>query len=415
MKQKIVYLDNGATSWPKPPSVGQAMVDFLENKGGNPGRGGHFLAREAVAVIEEARCALAKMINAPDSKRVVLTHSCTDSLNLGIHGVIRAFNRQFANENGECPRPHIITTSIEHNAVLRTLHCYKTNRQIDLDIVPCDDEGLVHVEKVVACARPDTLLFAISHSSNVLGTIQPAKEIVKQLRQVSPEVLVLLDAAQTIGHIPIDVQDLDIDLLSIAGHKALRGPTGTGAIYIGQRAFPDVGDKARIFCERRGGTGAVAPGLEMPNVLPDALEAGTPNAVGFAGLLAAVNSFSGDQQHQAHEHEMELTQRLIDGLLATDRVTVYGRRDTIDRTPVVLFNIEGLHPRKVAAHLDANHGIATRGGVHCAPMLHETIGTSPDGGVRVSPGVYTTDEEIDLFLSAIRELVASGATISNGV
>ncbi len=404
MKRRIIYLDNGATSWPKPACVGEAMVDFLTHKAGNPGRGGHFLAREAVSVVESARKALAELIHSPDSKRVVLTHGCTDSVNMAIHGVIRAFSREFANSNGECPRPHIVTTAIEHNAVLRTLHCYATNKQIDLDIVPCDKEGLVHVENVVSVTRADTLMFAISHSSNVLGTIQPVKDIVCAIRKISPEVLVLLDAAQTIGHIAIDVQDLDIDLLSIAGHKALKGPTGTGALYVGVRAFPDVGDHARIFCERRGGTGAVAPGLEMPNVLPDALEAGTPNAVGFAGLLAAMTEYDGEISKAAHEHEMSLTQHLLDGLSRIEGITVYGRKDTKNRTPVVLFNLSGIHPRAVSSSLDEEYGIATRGGVHCAPMMHQTIGTGSDGAVRVSPGVFTTKDEIEAFLVAIAEL-----------
>jgi cysteine desulfurase / selenocysteine lyase len=411
MQQPLIYLDNGATSWPKPASVGAAMVDFLNHKGGNPGRGGHYLAREAVAVVEATRRKLAELINACEEKRVVLTHGCTDSVNMAIHGVVRAFHRDHGGLDKPCPRPHIITTTIEHNAVLRTLHCYGSNGQVDLDVVPCDSDGLVSPAAVAARVRPDTLLFAISHSSNVLGTIQPVKEIVARLREVAPDVLVLVDAAQTIGHIAIDVQELDIDLLSIAGHKALKGPTGTGALYIGPRAFPEVAENARIYCERRGGTGAVAPGLEMPNVLPDALEAGTPNAVGFAGLLAAIQEFSDlDHAHQAHEHEMRLTQQIIEGLQQIPGVTLYGRLSTENRTPVVLFNLEGWHPREVSAKLDADFGICTRGGVHCAPLLHQTIGTAPNGGVRVSPSSANTPAEIDTFLAAIHYLSAQSRT-----
>lgn len=405
MNQSIIYLDNGATSWPKPACVGAAMVEFLNHRAGNPGRGGHYLAREAVAVVEQARHALAALIAAPCDRRVVLTHGCTDAVNMAIHGVIRAFHRRHpAPVGGECPRPHIVTTAIEHNAVLRTLHCYATSRQIELDIVPCDAEGEVAPAEVAARMRPDTLLLAISHSSNVLGTIQPVRAIVKQARAIQPEVLVLLDSAQTIGHIPVSVSDLDVDLVSIAGHKALRGPTGTGALYVGPRAFPDSGDQPRIFCERRGGTGAVAPGLEMPNVLPDAMEAGTPNGVGFAGLLAAMQEYSGERGVAAHHRELELTGRIIDGLERIEDVQIYGRRSLENRTPVVLFNVGEHHPRQVAAWLDAEHGIAVRGGVHCAPMLHQTIGTGARGGVRVSPGDQTTDHEIDRFLAAVREV-----------
>jgi selenocysteine lyase/cysteine desulfurase len=325
---------------------------------------------------------------------------------MAIHGVIRAFHRKHSSSSDPCPRPHIITTVIEHNAVLRTLHCYASSKQIQLDVIRCDAFGQVQIQDIVACMRPDTLMLALSHSSNVLGTIQPVREIVQAVRKCCPEVLILLDAAQTIGHIPIDVQDLDVDLLSIAGHKALKGPTGTGALYISSRAFPETEEEARIFCERRGGTGAVAPGLEMPNVLPDALEAGTPNAVGFAGLLAAIEEFEGEVCERAHAHEMRLTQQIIDGLNAQDHVTVYGLPDTRGRTPVVLFNISDLHPRKVASILDERFGIATRGGVHCAPLMHESIGTGPGGGVRISPGVYTTEDEIKTFLDAVATVVA---------
>ena len=316
---------------------------------GNPGRGGHHLAREAAAVVEAARHRLAEMIHAKEDKRIVLTHGCTDSVNMAIHGVVRAYHRDNVSTSEPCPKPHIITTTIEHNAVLRTLHCYATNKQIELDVVPCDTNGLVSPEAIAKRARPATLMLAISHSSNVLGTIQPVKEIVSAIRKIAPEVLVLLDAAQTIGHVPFDVNDLDVDLVSIAGHKGLKGPTGTGAAYVGPRAFSEVAETARIYCEHRGGTGAVAPGLEMPNVLPDAMEAGTPNAVGFAGLLAAMNSLDTIAAKAAHSHEMSLTQQLLNGLRQIEGVTLYGLPDTRNRTPVLLFNLAGWPARSVWA------------------------------------------------------------------
>lgn len=412
----LIYLDNGATSWPKPESVGRAMVDFLAHRAGNPGRGGHFLAREASAVVEQARHAIAGLVHAACDRRIVLTHGCTDSVNMAIHGVIRAFQRQNPlPRDGECVRPHVVTTAIEHNAVLRTLHCSASQRQIDLDVIPCDATGLVSADAVARQMRPETLLLAISHSSNVLGTIQPVREIVSRARQIHPDLLVLLDAAQTVGHIPVDVGLLDVDLVSIAGHKALRGPTGTGALYVGPRAFPEIGGNVRIFCERRGGTGAVAPGLEMPNVLPDALEAGTPNGVGFAGLLAAMQEFSGAKAEAAHRREMELTGQILAGLSRIAEVTVYGLPTVQGRTPVVLFNIHGHPPRQVAARLDAEYGIAVRGGVHCAPMVHQTIGTGASGGVRVSPGACNTGDEIGTFLRAVRETARLPAPQSGDV
>lgn len=406
MTQRLIYLDNGATSWPKPESVGRAMVEFLQHRAGNPGRGGHRLAREAVAVVELAREKIAQCIHAPSPQRVVLTHGCTDSVNLAIHGVIRAARQKPAAGSGAPIRPHVVTTAIEHNAVLRTLHCFAVDREIDLEIVPCNAEGEVPVEAVASRIRPETLLLAISHSSNVLGTIQPIRAMVARARQIQPDLIVLLDAAQTVGHIPVDVQDLDVDLVSIAGHKALRGPTGTGALYVGPRVFSANGERVRIFCQRRGGTGATAPGLEMPNVLPDALEAGTPNGVGFAGLLAAMEEYAGAAGTAAHQQELELTQRVLDGLRSIEGVTLYGRPGVEGRTPVVLFNLAGQHPRQVAAELDTGFGIAVRGGVHCAPALHEAIGTGCAGGVRVSPGAFNTAEEIDTFLAAVRQIAA---------
>lgn len=401
MTQAITYLDNAATSWPKPDAVGEAMVNFLKHHAGNPGRGGHRLARDASLVLEEARNRLARLVNAPCPQRMILTHGCTDALNLAIHGVLRADMRT------RCPstKPHVVTTAIEHNAVLRTLHCYATSDMITMSVVECDELGYVSAERLLEACNDCTVLVTLSHASNVLGTIQPIRETIIRLRELNPDLLVMVDAAQTAGHFPIDVQGWDIDLLPLAGHKGLRGPTGTGALYVSPRAYPDDCDKSRVFCQRRGGTGSMAPGLEMPTMLPDALEAGTSNAVGFAGLNAAIDAIT----NEVHEHEMAMTKRILEGLHGIDSVTIYGLQTIEGRTPVVLFNIEGIIAREVMARLDSEHNIAVRGGVHCAPLLHEAIGTGTNGGVRVSPGSGTTSEQIDLFLSAIRAMVPQHA------
>ncbi len=401
MTQAITYLDNAATSWPKPDAVGEAMVNFLKHHAGNPGRGGHRLARDASLVLEEARNKLARLVNAPCPQRMILTHGCTDALNLAIHGVLRADMRT------RCPstKPHVVTTAIEHNAVLRTLHCYATSDMITMSVVECDELGYVSAERLIEECNDCTVLVTLSHASNVLGTIQPIRETIIRLRELNPDLLVMVDAAQTAGHFPIDVQGWDIDLLPLAGHKGLRGPTGTGALYVSPRAYPDDCDKSRVFCQRRGGTGSMAPGLEMPTMLPDALEAGTSNAVGFAGLNAAIDAIT----NEVHEHEMAMTKRILEGLHGIDSVTIYGLQTIEGRTPVVLFNIEGIIAREVMARLDSEHNIAVRGGVHCAPLLHEAIGTGSNGGVRVSPGSGTTGEQIDLFLSAIRAMVPQHA------
>lgn len=396
MPEGLIYLDNAATSWPKPPAVIAAMADFLAHHAGNPGRGGHRLAREAAATVERARSGLAGLINAPCPKRVVLTHGCTDSVNLAIHGVIRGAMR-----HGNGVKPHAVMTTIEHNAVLRTLSCYAKDGLIDTTLVPCDMQGRIDPDAFASSVTDRTILACLSHASNALGTIQDVGEVVRRVRARNPDTLVLVDAAQTVGHIPVDVQALDIDLLSIAGHKGLRGPTGTGALYVSPRAFPDECSKSRVFCERRGGTGAVAPGLEMPTELPDALEAGTANAVGFAGLLGAMDARDPQTNQREHDHEIALTARLLDGLGSIRHVTVYGLPCTRHRTPVVLFNLKSMPARELAAGLDAEEDIAVRGGVHCAPLVHETIGTAPQGAVRASPGPTTTIEQIDRFLRAI--------------
>ena len=398
MTQPFIYLDNAATSWPKAPSVSEAMVDFLTHKAGNPGRGGHVLARAASDTIEEARVKIAQLINAPCSSRVVLTHGCTDALNLAIHGVIRAAQR--ADCDGQI---RIVTSVLEHNAVLRTLHCYATSDAIELIMVGCDAQGALDLKELEDVCTECTALVCLTHASNAMGTIQPIREALCVIRRVAPDSLVLVDCAQTLGHIEVDVQALGIDLLAIAGHKGLGGPTGTGALYLSCRAYPDSCEEEtpKIFCERRGGTGSKAPGLEMPDKLPDALEAGTSNAVGFAGLLAGIEAMSPNN----HAHEMELTAQIIDGLNTIEGVTIYGVPGIEGRTPVVLFNVQGVCSRDIADTLDREHNIACRAGSHCAPLAHIALGNGEDGGIRVSPGSTTTKDEIERFIEAMRTII----------
>ncbi|GJM18181.1 MAG: cysteine desulfurase [Phycisphaeraceae bacterium] len=399
MPTDLNYLDNAATSWPKPPEVGAAITSFLAEKAGNPGRGGHRLARAAGDLVEQARERLAAEIHAPCAKRMILTHGCTDSVNLAVHGVLRAAIRRCAE-----PKPHVVVSGIEHNAILRTVHCFHNDKHILMDIVPCDSEGWVDPAAVAAVCTPETVLVSVAHASNAVGTIQDAPAISRAVRAAAPEALFMVDAAQTLGHMPIDVEAMGIDLLAIAGHKGLCGPTGTGGLYVSERAYPDTGD-SRVFCQRRGGTGMKSVGLDMPTELPDALEAGTTNAAGFAGLLAAMDA----RDPGAHEREMRLTGRILDELRAMPGITVHGRPGTEGRTPVVLFSIEGWTARDVGDILDAQHGICVRGGTHCAPLLHQLIGTGDGGAVRASPGWATTDAEIDAFLEAVGTLVRSPA------
>lgn len=399
MPGDLIYLDNAATSWPKPPRVAEAMCDFLRLKAGNPGRGGHALARAASETIEQARLGLARLVNAESEQRIVLTHGCTDSVNTAIHGIFRG---PMCHTCGG--RPHVVASAVEHNAVLRTLHSYQEQGVLSLTVVPCGEDGLIDADEFLASCQERTLLACLSHASNVLGTIEPVEAIGLRLRERSPRALFLVDAAQTAGHVRIDVQSGSIDLLAIAGHKGLLGPTGTGALYVGRRAFPEDLSLPQLFCERRGGTGAIAPGLEMPGTLPDALEAGTMNAVGFAGLIAAMEVLPSLD----HERERRHTGRIVDGLRSIEGVHLYGLSNCHGRTPSVAFNVRDLPARGVASVLDSRHGIAVRGGVQCAPLLHQIIGTGERGAVRASPSTFNTDVEIEKFIEAVDTLASQG-------
>jgi len=396
---QTIYLDNAATSFPKPPAVASAMAEFLAASAGNPGRGGHALSRAAVVPLDTARERLAGLINAPCPSRVVLTGGCTDSVNLAIHGVLRDCLRRRPGSP-----PHVVTTAAEHNAVTRTLHCYGESGEVRITTVSCDGAGRVDPHAFLDACDENTVLACLTHASNATGAIQPVSEIGGGLRRCAPDALLLVDAAQTAGHVEIDVQANDIDLLAIAGHKGLLGPTGTGALFVGPRAFPDPEDEEarRIFCQRRGGTGAVASGYEMPDVLPDAFEAGTANTVGFAGLLAALDA----REPGWHAHELAMTDALRAGLHELDSVTLHGPMPGEPSTPVVLFSIEGVHPREAGCELDQRFGICVRGGTHCAPLLHQAIGTAPHGAIRASPGWSTRHEDIDALLTGVRELAA---------
>jgi len=398
MPPRLTYLDNAATSWPKPPEVARAMTDFLATKAGNPGRGGHALARAAAEVVEDARKKLSALCGSECCERVVLTHGCTDAVSLAINGIFRGPICQCG------AKPHAVASAVEHNAVLRSLHSYQCLGLIDLSIVQCGEDGLIDPDDFLAECNDRTVLACLSHASNVLGTIEPVEAVGARLRERSPRALFMVDAAQTAGHIPLEVCNWNVDLLAIAGHKGLLGPTGTGALYVGCRAFPDEIEAPHLFCERRGGTGATAPGLEMPGVLPDALEAGTMNAVGFAGLAAAMDALPSIDHAREHAN----IERILTGLLAIDGVTVYGLHTMKGRTGSVAFNIADIPARQVAAELDARDNIAVRGGVHCAPMLHKIIGTGERGAVRASPSSWNTSAEIDTFLEATARIASVG-------
>ncbi len=383
----LVYLDNAATSWPKPRAVEEAMVRCLREAGGNPGRSGHRLSIEAARVVFDAREAVARLIGAPDSRQVVFTGNATEALNLAIAGVLE-------------PGAHVITTSMEHNSVARPLR-YLESQGVGLSVIQTGPAGRVDPGAVARAMRPETRLVAMTHASNVIGTVQPVEEVARACRERG--VLFLVDAAQTAGCYPIDVAAAGIDLLAFTGHKSLLGPPGTGGLYVRE------GVTLRPL--ERGGTGSRSELDMQPDFLPDQLESGTPNFVGLAGLGAGVGVVLEGGVEAIRGREEGLARKLRDGLRAIDGVTVYGPDDdrhgrTVPEVGVVSFNLDGVEPSDVGYILDSEYGVLCRVGLHCAPWAHRTIGTYPRGTVRLSLGFHSTAADVAHVLGAVGEMAA---------
>lgn len=376
-----IYLDNAATAWPKPAGVGEAMVRFLREVGANPGRSGHRLANDAERIRLDAREAVAQLVGLRDPLRVVFTSGGTAALNLVIHGLLP-------------PGSHVITTGIEHNAVMRPLRA-RERSGVAISIVPCGPDGTLDPAAFDAYVRPETRLVIVNHASNVCGAVLPLREIGGWARTRGLPLLV--DSAQTAGCWPIDVWADNVDLLAFTGHKGLLGPTGTGGLVI-----RDDFDIRRLPSMLQGGTGSRSEHETQPDFLPDKYEAGTPNIVGLAGLVAGVRHVLGRGVADIRAHEERLTSRLVAGLRVMPGVRVYGTLDAARQTAVVSFTIAGRSASEAALALDEEHGIMCRPGLHCAPLAHRTLGTLPEGTIRFSPGPFTTVEEIDRALEAVR-------------
>jgi cysteine desulfurase/selenocysteine lyase len=382
----VIYLDNAATSFPKPPAVAESIVDFLEHSAGNPGRSGHALAIAAQTVVASTRSQLATLFGVLDPARVVFALNATDALNMALWGLLR-------------PGDRVVTTSIEHNAVARPLHAM-TERGIEVTRVACAPDGMLDLDDLDRALRSGPVrLVAMCHASNVVGTILPAHEAAQRAHEHGA--LFLLDAAQTAGVLPIDVREMGLDLLAFPGHKALLGPTGTGGLYVA----PEV----RLSPLRQGGTGTRSDEERQPEELPAALESGTVNTVGIAGLGAALRYLQNRGLQAIRAHEIALTARLIDGLMDIPGLRIHGTGDPARQVATVSLSLEGWEPVDVAAVLDSSFGIAVRSGLHCAPQAHRTLGTYPRGTVRLSPGCFTTDDDVDQGLAALRKLSGSAA------
>ena len=380
--KRSVYLDNAATTYPKPEAVYRAVDGFAREAGGNPGRGGHRRSLEAGRELLNCRESLARLLGAPDPSRVILTANATAALNIAIHGLVG-------------PGGHVITSSLEHNSVLRPLTSRCREAGACFDKVPCGKDGLPDLEEARRLFRPGTCLMVFTHASNVLGTLQPARELAGLAH--AHGVPLLLDAAQTAGQYPIDVEGDGIDLLAFSGHKELLGPPGTGGLYIS----PGI-DFDPFF---HGGTGSDSTSPEQPSFLPDRFEPGTPNTWGAAGLRAGVRFVLEEGVDAIRSHEEGLTGRLIEGLRALPGVDIYGPSDWGSRVGIVSFNLAGTASTEVAAYLNEVHDIAVRAGLHCSPMAHAMLGTLETGAVRVGFSRMNGPEDVDALLEALGALV----------
>lgn len=409
----MIYFDNAATSFPKPAAVGDAMVRFLAEDAANPGRAGHRMAVRAEAMLDEVRLKLTRLFNAADHHRMIFAMNCTDALNMAIKGVISDLEAS----NGS--KPHIISSVLEHNSVSRPLQALASAGRIELTRVDCDDQGLINPDDIRKAITPGTVMIALTHASNVLGTIQDAAAIGGIARE--HDLLFLLDAAQTAGVVPIDVEAMCIDMLAFPGHKSLLGPTGTGGLYVGSRcpepaeavaATHEAGDihkaiarKGKLTPWREGGTGGDSATPTQPPLYPYYLEGGTPNTVGIAGLGAGI-----DQLAEVHrparslEHEQAQCARLIERFADDDRFIFYGPRDAARCVGTLSLNIAGYEPSDIGSILDDSFDIAVRPGLHCAPYMHRRMGTFPTGTVRISPGVFNTDDQLDQLIDALDQI-----------
>lgn len=398
-----IYLDNAATSFPKPPQVTEAMIHYMNEVGANPGRSGHQLSLEASRIVQHTRDNLATLFNISDTKRIVFTMNVTEALNTVIYGFLNAGD-------------NVIISAMEHNSVLRPLKHLEESGFITLTIAPCDHKGLLDIDALPALIRKNTSLMALNHASNVCGTIQD----VRAVKEIIGDIPLLLDAAQTAGCYPIDVGSDRIDFLAFTGHKGLLGPQGTGGLYIRE------GLNVRPL--KRGGTGSISEKFQQPDFLPDALESGTQNNVGIAGLGAGVDFILNEGVNSIRTHEKGLTSALLKALYDVPGLTIYGPLDGELQTATISLTFESILPtgpdhelggcgainlawmeegiplNAAGDVLNCEYDIFVRVGLHCAPLAHKTLGTFPEGTVRISMGYFNTLQDMQFVAKAIHNI-----------
>lgn len=375
-----IYLDHAATSFPKPPAVYQVILDVLRQVGGSPGRSDHRAAREASQIVQETREKIARLFAIPRAEQVIFTHNATEAINLGLKGLLS-------------PKDHVLISSMEHNSVVRPLRRLE-EMGVKFSIIPCSREGYLDTSALKKGLQRKTKLIVLTHASNVTGTIFPIEEIGHFAR--SRGIFFMVDAAQTAGLVPIDVQKMKIDLLACPGHKSLYGPQGTGFLYVSQEI-----DLKPLL---EGGTGTNSESDRQPKDMPFGLESGTLNTPGIAGLSTGISFIMKEGLKKIWHQESQLTKRLLEGLQKISGLKIYGSLKAEERMPVICFNLNSIHPGHLAYLLDEMYNIGVRAGLHCAPYAHRTLGTFPAGTVRASLGFFNKEKDVEALLKALKEI-----------
>jgi cysteine desulfurase family protein len=375
----MLYLDNAATSFPKAPGVVEAMGHFLTHIGASAGRASHRLARKADALLWETRTLVARLLGVEDPGRVTFCLNVTQALNIALMGILKE-------------KDHVVTTAMEHNSVMRPLRHLERNRGVQVTVAPCSEDGRSDPQDLLSRVTDRTRLIVMTHASNVTGDVMPLDEIARG----KGDTLLLVDAAQTAGAFPVNMKSLGIDILAFTGHKALLGPPGIGGLCLNT----DLEIPPLI----RGGTGTASESHDHPTERPLSLEAGTQNMAGVAGLRAALRHILDKGVETIRGEEMRLTQHLLDGLRDIQGLKLYGLTEPALRLPVISLNFPGIHPSHLATILEEAYGLLVRAGLHCAPSAHRTLGTFPDGTLRISPGPFHSLDDMETVCRAFREV-----------
>ncbi|GIO07844.1 cysteine desulfurase [Brevibacillus reuszeri] len=382
----IIYLDNAASTWPKPPAVKDMMAEAIEDYAANPGRGGHTLAMKASKTVFRTRVQLSRLFGIQNPNNLFFYLNATQALNQAIKGFLK-------------PGDHVVSSSVEHNSVRRPIEFMRKISQVEATFIEPRDDHHFYVEDFAKAIQPNTRLLVVSHASNLTGVILPVAELGKLAKERG--ITFLVDASQSAGVLPIHVEEMHIDMLAFPGHKGLYGPQGTGGLYV----HNDI-DLVPLI---HGGTGSQSEAIEQPTTRPDRYESGTVNTVGLAGLQAGVSFVMEKGVENIRQHEWDLVKQTIAQLQEIPGLQVYGPGIETERVGVVAFNVGEVDASEVSFILDQQYGIATRSGYHCTPLGHQTAGTAQRGAVRASFGIFNSDKDVEALIDAVKEISSAFA------